>query len=70
MVSQVTELGGARNMSCKVLELYLVVVCLSIFSTINLGEVLPLNIIRMDWLIANEPGFEVYSHLYFDNISK
>ena len=70
MVSQVTELGGARNMSCKVLELYLMDVCLSLFSTINLGEALSLNTIIMDWLIINEPCFEVYTHLYFDNISK
>ena len=70
MVSRTIRLGKAGNMSCKVLESYLTDACLSIFSTINLGEALPLNIIRMNWLIAYEQCFELYFHLHFDNISK
>ena len=44
--------GGVGNMSCKVLELYIVDVCLSIFSMINSSEALSLHIIRMKWRIA------------------
>ena len=33
-------LGGAGNMSCKVLELYLMDVCVSRSKLINLGETL------------------------------
>lgn len=47
-----TRLGGAWNMSLKMLKLNLMDVCLSKFSLINSGETLSLDIIRMDWLIA------------------
>ena len=42
------------NMPSKVLELYHMHVCLSIFNLINSGETLSLNIIRMEWLITTE----------------
>ena len=54
----VTRLGGlvgwARSMSCKVLGLCLMDVCLSIFIMINLGEALTPDVIRMEWLIVVE----------------
>ena len=50
-----TKLGGAGNMSCKgTLQLYLTDARLSRFNLRNPGETLPLNIIRMERLIATE----------------
>ena len=46
------KLGGAGKMSCKVLELYLMDYCLSIFNPINSSEALSLNIVRMERPIA------------------
>ena len=45
-------LGGAGNMSCKVLELYFLDACRSGFNLINFGEALSLNVIRMKRLRA------------------
>ena len=45
-------LGGARNMSCKALELCFMDAYLNKFNLINSDEALPLNIIRMERLIA------------------
>ena len=39
-------------MACKVLDLYLMDVCLSIYNPINLDEALSLNVIRMEQPIA------------------
>ena len=45
-------------MSCEVLELDLMDVCLSISSLINSGEALSLNIIRMERLMTIEGCYE------------
>jgi len=44
---------------CHVLELYLMNVCLSRFSLINLGENLSLNIIRIERLITTKYCYEI-----------
>ena len=49
-----TRLRGARNMSCKVLELYCMDVCLSIFNLVNSSEAMSLIIIGMEGLIDVE----------------
>lgn len=52
--SRVTKLGGAVNMSCKGLELYLMDAYLRFFNLINSIEALSQNIIRMEWPIATK----------------
>ena len=49
-----TRLGGTKNMSCKVLELYLMDACLSIFNMLNASEALSMNIMRIERLVTNE----------------
>lgn len=44
-------------MPCKVLELYLMDACLSIFGLINLGEALSLNVIKIKRPIATEQRY-------------
>lgn len=51
------KLGGVGNMPCKVLELYLMDACLSIFGLINLGEALSLNVIKIKRPIATEQRY-------------
>ena len=41
-----TRLGGVEDMSCMVLELYLMDVCLSGFSSVYPGERLSLSVIH------------------------
>jgi hypothetical protein len=45
--------GRVENMSCIVLELYLVDVCLNIFNLINSGKALSLNIMRRKQVNTN-----------------
>ena len=49
-----TKLGGVQNMSCEVLELYLMDACLSGLVSLNSGEALSLDIVRMKQFIAVE----------------
>ena len=49
-----TTLGEAGNVSCKVLELYHMDVCVGMFNMINLCEALSLSINRMKHLMTIE----------------